>query len=376
MMARPTGAQEGGSQQQTFDTQRGGGQGREGGPSPARTGVARFGRQHEVVGGGVEGDVEDPAVWRGSRLVALELCDQGLLDPEDGVGAQVGVAGDEHVGDQPLEAGGLDHEVDVRRPHDAAAGGGEQLAHRAVDRDRVGGRPDRPEAEAPVPVREQVPAAARVLEVGVLDVVEALVVGLPDLEAGAGDGLAVQGADRSLDEAGLTGGAAREVVAQLEPWRAVHVEGPEHGGLGGPRRPAVVYPDGEHGDAEDVGQEDELLALAGGDLPGAGQEVDAAAPLLLGELHLPHEGVQVPDEALHDRAEPVAGRLLEAGEHRLRQLVVHDLPSRTRISSLTAAGHKTLDDSRASREGRWARTRTPWTRSRSSLAGWSGPSGS
>ena len=71
----------------------------------------------------------------------------------------------------------------------------------------------------------------------------------------------------------------------------------------------MAYRIDEHGDAEDVGEEDELLAPGVADLAGAGQEVDAQAPLLLRQPHLADESVQVMDEAAHHLAQPVARRV-------------------------------------------------------------------
>ena len=78
-----------------------------------------------------QGDVEvhraervgQPDLGGPSRVVDLrELADQALLDPEDGVGVDVRVAGDEQVrGHRPV-ARGSDEEVHVRRPVGVPAG--------------------------------------------------------------------------------------------------------------------------------------------------------------------------------------------------------------------------------------------------------------
>jgi hypothetical protein len=81
-----------------------------------------WGPSTQIVLGGGEGDVQHSAVGRGARLAALEGGDQRALNPKDDFGVQIRVALDEHVGDQVLEAGGLDHEVHARRPYHAAVG--------------------------------------------------------------------------------------------------------------------------------------------------------------------------------------------------------------------------------------------------------------
>jgi hypothetical protein len=60
----------------------------------------------------------------------------------------------------------------------------------------------------------------------------------------------------------------------------------------------------QHRHAERVGQEDELLTCRCAGLPGAGQEVDGALPLIERELNVAHESVQVLDKARHN---PLSG---------------------------------------------------------------------
>ena len=201
----------------------------------------------------------------------------------------------------------------VGRAHRAAAGRREHVAHRAVGRDRVGLGLHGPEPVAAVVVRVQVPAAARLVEVFVLDVVEAVLVGLPDVEQRAGDRLAVGRAHRAAHEARRAGRAVGEVVAVLEGGRALDEEGAEDGRLGGAGRAAVVHAHHEHRQPEGVGGEDELLALVVGDVAGAREEVDGGEPLLLGELDLAGEGVQVAHQRLQDLAQAGIGGALEAG---------------------------------------------------------------
>ena len=77
----------------------------------------------------------------------------------------------------------------------------------------VGVRPQN--AYLPFVVGEQVGAAGDAA-VGVLDVVEAVLVGFPDLDPGAGDGVAVGVGDGAFDPAGLAGGAAGDVPADRD----------------------------------------------------------------------------------------------------------------------------------------------------------------
>jgi hypothetical protein len=78
---------------------------------------------------------------------------------------------------------------------------------------------------------------------------------------------------------------------------------------------AVVYPNNQHRDAQDVREQDKLLALVVCDVAGPREQVYPLEPLLLSEFHLADERVQVPDEALHDLPESLRLGVSEAREH-------------------------------------------------------------
>src|ERR1039458_9935350 len=80
--------------------------------------------------------------------------------------------------DKPLPRRNFDHLLPGRIPWPGAPG-----ADRPVVRDRIGSRPHGPEPVAAVGSTAQ-PAASPDPAVGVLHVVEAVIVGLPDLDAG------------------------------------------------------------------------------------------------------------------------------------------------------------------------------------------------
>ena len=118
-----------------------------------RTSVSIIVREHQVVAHRPVRHVQllpsgaSPGSWRSNGPIRL------AAHAEDGVGVEVLVALDEHVGDQRLVAVGGDHEVDVRRAHRPAPAGLQQLPDRAVGRDRIRLGLDRPEPEAARPRR-------------------------------------------------------------------------------------------------------------------------------------------------------------------------------------------------------------------------------
>ena len=149
---------------------------------------------------------------------------------------------------------------------------------------------------------EQAAAVGPRLHVGLLHVVEALVVGLPHVEGGAGQRGAVDRDDPAGDHARRAGAHQVDVVAEREDGRLDHVERAEHGRLGRDAELAVGDRLDQHRQAEDVRQQDELLPVVVALVAGAGEEVDRLLPLGDGQLDVAGERVQV----LHERGEDLA----------------------------------------------------------------------
>jgi hypothetical protein len=94
-----------------------------------------------------------------------------------------------------------------------------------------------------------------------------------------------------------------------------------------------------------VGEQDELLSLVVGDVAGAGEEVDAGEPLLLGQPDLGGEGVEVAHERLQDLAQARIGSAVEAG---LDGLVSSASARLRRCGACVAGGSVTPRPSRGS----------------------------
>ncbi len=82
----------------------------------------------------------------------------------------------------------------------------------------------------------------------------------------------------------------------------------------------------QHGDAERIRQQDEFLALVVAHVAGAGQEIDAVFPFLLGRAHLAHECMEVPHQRVADLFDARIGRALDPLEHRIRDRVLVEVP--------------------------------------------------
>jgi hypothetical protein len=269
--------------------------------------------------------------------VADRVHDQLLLDGERGVGAEVLVAGDEHVrGDRPV-ARGLDPVVDVGRAHRVPPHRAQHLAARPVGGDRVAGRDDAAEPVAAVGVRGEQPAQVAQVLGGVLGVVVAGVVGLPDVEDGAGDRLAVGVGDPAAhdhDLGALPLGTLGDPVA-VAPGGSGGVERALDRRRRGVRAADEVDVVDGRGQAEHVREQDELVAVLAGDLAGADEEAQPGEPLLGRRPGLAHEGVQVADQRGDQLVEPrvVALDLAEDGlQQGVEALVAEGVRSRHRGS--------------------------------------------
>ncbi|RWA53619.1 hypothetical protein AU476_13040 [Cupriavidus sp. UYMSc13B] len=135
---------------------------------------------------------------------------------------------------------------------------------------------------------------------GVLHVVEAFGIRLPDLDLRARHGLAGDAANLAADIAWLAVHAVAHVVAEFILGCIVHIERAEHRGLGTAARFAVVLRGHQRGQAKRVRQQDELLPAGVAGVAHLGQELDPRRPFFLGQLDVPPKGVQVLDQARHD----------------------------------------------------------------------------
>src|SRR5579862_1114628 len=95
----------------------------------------------------------------GARLVVAHIiADEVAGDAELGIGFEVLVLGIVELRDQRLEARLVNQKVKMRRPHIVPALRAQQLADRAVDRDRITGRLDTAEADVAAGVGGELPA--------------------------------------------------------------------------------------------------------------------------------------------------------------------------------------------------------------------------
>lgn len=136
----------------------------------------------------------------------------------------------------------------------------EQNTHGPIIRHRVIHRPHTIDIKTAILTRVKLAPTIRPILLRILHVVFPVPIRLPDIEQRSLDGVPAQIADRAADEHGLTRAVGGDRVTVLEEMGLV-VEGPQDGGLGASRGLARVDDVDEGGDAEDVGEEDHLLAV-------------------------------------------------------------------------------------------------------------------
>lgn len=262
-------------------------------------------------------------------LDGLEVDNEVVLDGEDGVGLDPGVVVGVELGGAALVVGVGDHDVNVGGAHGVAVHEGEELPRGAVAGEGVGGG-----VEAVEPVLALLVGAELATEVvgglvlGVLEVVLAVGGGLPDVEDGAGDGLAGDDvADHTvhLGDAAVGGNAVLEdLTTELTEGSVGGPEGAENGGGG---RVELALGDDLVGDLIDEGLEAENVAdavglvagLVGGvvDLAKGVDELDTLHPLVDGELDLTSKVVDVADQSTENLAVAGGG----GGTHALNDIL-------------------------------------------------------
>ena len=213
--------------------------------------------------------------------------------------------------------------MQMRRPHRGTPGRLEQPADRTVVRDRIRNRGERPKAKLAPRVGTEPPA--RSAHPSVLNVVQALLIALPDLEHCAGERPAVGAADAALHPTGLAGGAEGDVTTELDLRRTLNEERPEHRRLGRVVVGLVADLNRLHRRAQHIREQYELLAALIREVAGRGQEVDSRPPLLLAQPRLAQERVQVPCERLEQQPQPRVGSLPERVHDRLHQRLLPGL---------------------------------------------------
>ncbi len=259
-------------------------------------------------------------VWRGRRLVLVPdvVADEMAGDAELHVGLQELVVLHVDLRDQRLEAVLAGEEVQVRRPHVVPALGAQEIAGRAIDRDRIAGRLHAAKTDVAFSVGEELAAQVHVGLHRVLVLVEAFRRRMPDVDLGAGDRIAFAVAEPGVDEHHRPRRRRAHDRAAVRRRRRMHTpERPEHVlvGLGG-AAVAVVDEADQRGEAERSRHQRGLVVRLAAVLADRHHVGEGGLEFFFRQLHLAHEVVQMPHEGGHDLAEARIARALQFREDR------------------------------------------------------------
>ncbi|KUI59071.1 hypothetical protein VP1G_06335 [Cytospora mali] len=259
----------------------------------------------------------------GVVLGGLEVQDQVVLDGKDSIGLEPRVVLGVKLGGAALVVGVGDHNVDMGGAHRMAVHHLQQLPRGPVLRQTVGGRVQAVEPVAAVLVGPELAAqVVGALVLGVLEVVLAIGRGLPDVEDGAGNGLAVEVGDGAVhlgDAATLGCGVNDDTAAKLAEGRVGGPEGAQDGGGG--RVHASLGNDLVRDLIDEAGRYKLVKAMfcigKAGRQDGGGVDklhgaegvyvVYGTHPLINSELNFPGEVVEMADQGTQDLSVPGGG---------------------------------------------------------------------
>ncbi len=155
----------------------------------------------------------------------------------------------------------LKHEMHMARPVTMPLQPLQQLPHRPVVRNWIWYRYNCLEPEVSILIAVHYCSLVRSLAAGVLDVVEAFAVRLPDVDLDVGNGFTVCVFECAHDQTWFAVGVMSDGRAVGLGFGFVGVEGAEDGAFGAVGWFGMVDAVDEKGEAEDIGEEDELLRL-------------------------------------------------------------------------------------------------------------------
>jgi len=136
------------------------------------------------------------------------------------------------MGDQGFVARGLDLEMQMCGAPGVPGSGFQQLPNRTIVRDGVGHGQNGMEVKAPLRIRCEYPSGLVLRPFGVLHVVQAFVIGLPNLDPCMGHRFAVHPFDAASNQAGLPLRPVGDILVQVAMGRILHMVGSLHGCLG------------------------------------------------------------------------------------------------------------------------------------------------
>src|SRR5712671_293509 len=280
-------------------------------PLSARLAADRGARQahcpwlhHECVFERIPG-AGDVGNWCRSGFVAYIIADEAARHAELRIGFEKLVVLHVDLRDQRLEAFAVCEEMQVRRPHIVPALCTQEIADRAVDRDRVAGGFHAAKRDMTVLVGDEYAAQIHVGLHRILVLVKSFRRGMPDFDFRAFDRIAAVIPEPRFDE---QGGArcrrAHDRGAVFHAWRIGPPEGAEQIGIGLDLAALAVVEEADQlRKAERARHQHDFVMTFGGLLAERRHISGGGLEFLLGEFHLTREIVKVAYECRHDLLE-------------------------------------------------------------------------
>lgn len=168
-------------------------------------------------------------------------------------------------------------------------------------RNRVGHRHNGLEVEETVLITDQDGAPVRGRAIIILDIVESVRVGLPNIDRYVLNWFALCVLDGAHSEQWLAVGIIRDLIAAVQARGVSSVKRPQDGALSRVRRLWVINGINKQGKAQHVGEKDEFVAHVGANLANVHEEFDGRLPFIDAQSRLTSEIVEMDDQPLEQK---------------------------------------------------------------------------
>src|SRR6476646_2185464 len=242
------------------------------------------------------------------------------LDPKNRIALQKFVAVEEQMSDEGAITRRADHEMNVCGSEWMSSHCREQLARGTVIRNWITDRHDGSESIGTCRIGAKARPQVTLWLIPVLDVIQLIGSSLPNLYQCVRDRLPLGIGDAATHHQRLALLLPKQdTVALSELALVTGIEWAEDCGVTDAGTRYIVHRVNQHRNAQNVREQDKLLAAFGTHLAGTRKEVDGLPPLALRYLRFPHDRMQMADYDLHDLLQFAALRTAHAIDDVARQ---------------------------------------------------------
>jgi len=250
----------------------------------------------------------------------LRMNNERWLNPKDRIALQKFVTCEEQMSDEGAVARRADHEMDVRGPGGMSSHCREQLTRGTIIWNWITDGHDRSESIGTCRIGSEARPQVTLWLVPVLNVLQLIGSSLPNLYQCLRNGLPLGVSDMAAHHQRLARLLPKQDAVALREFALVTgIERAEDcrdtdAGTG-----YIVDRVDQHRNAQNVRQQDQLLAAFGTHLAGTGEKVDGLPPLALLHLRFADDRMQMADDDLYDLLQSGALRVTHAVDDVVRQ---------------------------------------------------------